>query len=63
MCRLGCDTSLYRNGIQSEILPGFVAELGQGNRRLRRALRAYSPRLGQWLRFAKRTPAALVPWY
>ena len=63
MCSLQCNTSLYRKGIRSEILQGFVAELGQGIRRLRRALRAYPLRLGQWLSFAKPTPAALVPRY
>ena len=63
MCSLECDTFLYPKGIQSEILQGFVVELGQGIGRLRHALCAYPLRLGLWLSFAKHTPAALVPRY
>ena len=63
MCSSTCDTSLYRKENQTEIFQGFVAELGRGIRRLRRALRDYPLRLGLWLSFAKHTPAALVPRY
>ena len=54
---------MYRKEIQTAILQSFVAELGHGIRRLRRALRAYPLRLKQWLSFAKRTPVALVLRY
>ena len=54
---------MYRKEIRPDILQIFVAELGQGIRPLRHALRAYPLRLGQWLSFAKRKPVALVLRY